>query len=267
MIFSPPPSLFLSGGCVMCACVCLIFRFYRRRKTLCIIHLVHIFVLVFAPLASSLFFLFFFSFGWWIFTLFKLFSEWSPLLIFKWIFFFGSLQTIPIHITMHRTHNFPSNFDPTFKVVPLKYMLIFFDLPPLCMHTHINGHLPNHHHLHSNWIFACYNFLQYTPYIYLYSFLFGWALSAAAHLIWFLFVIYFCVLVKTFIFLSGRLCVMAKVNKFPTTKKFFFPSNVTCPSMQYTLTLLFLTVGKSFINHFPCVCSLYSLFRCSVLFC
>lgn len=146
-----------------------------------------------------------------------------------------------------------SNFDPTFKVAPLKYMLIFFDLP-----STINGHLPNHHHLHSNWIFACYNFLQYTAHAHTLFFLVGRSVGrgivGAAHLIWFLFVCYLfidCYL----LFLVKRPCSFGAFTcngwiNLQRRKKFL--RIATCPSM----TLFLLTVGKSFINHFPCVSAL-----------
>lgn len=186
-------------------CACLISRFYRRRKTLCIIHLANIFVLVFASLASSLFFL---SFSF-------VFSEWSPLLIFEWVFFCLTLCKLCTRHTSCTIFCSSSNFDPTFKVAPLKYMLIFFDLP-----STINGHLPNHHHLHSNWIFACYNFLQYTAHAHTLFFLVGRSVGrgivGAAHLIWFLFVCYLFIDCYLLFFwwnvhvLSGRLRAMVE---------------------------------------------------------
>lgn len=188
------------------------------------------------------------------------------------LFFCSLFSKYTRHITALYAIFFHSNFDPTFKVVPLKYMLIFFDLPSIHI---INGHLPNHHHLHSNWIFACYNFLQYTYNTY--TLFFTVEHCRAAHLIWFLFVIFFidCYLLfcfgETFIFCRG-VYVMVKVNKFTTKKKFFFSFTTPHVHQCNALTLLFLTVGKSFINHFPCVSSLYFalfslLFRCFAVLC
>lgn len=65
------------------------------------------------------------------YTLFKLFFEMISSLDFR-VSFADSVQTLYTrHTSPHRARIFcsTSNFDPTFKVVPLKYMLIFFDLP------------------------------------------------------------------------------------------------------------------------------------------